>query len=172
MNCRLFIGNEYPVKSPERKYGDSGIDFYMPNFSPEFIGAFAAKNPNTRFDNDAIYIEPGDDVCIPLGVHSLFEPEWELRISNKSGVCTKQKLTVGAEVIDSTYEGVIHAHLFNSGKTLAVIPYGQKLVQGCLEAIDPRPITVENASENNTLESFYKSHNSSRGVGGFGSTGV
>lgn len=172
MNCKLFVGNEYPVKSPERKYGDSGIDFFVPNYSLEFISAFEAKNPDIKHDKEAIYVEPGEDVLIPLGVHSLFDPEWELRISNKSGVCTKQKLTTGAEVVDSTYEGVIHAHLFNSGKKTAIIPYGQKIVQGCLEAIDPRPISVENPSENKTLEDFYKGHTSERGAGGFGSTGV
>ena len=179
MNCRLFVGNEYPVKEPQRKYGDSGIDFFVPEFTGEFIMEFEKKNPMIKHTDEAIILEPGEDVLIPLGVHSLFDPEWELRMSNKSGVCTKQKLIVGADVVDSTYEGVIHAHLFNNGKETAIIPYGQKIVQGCLEGIDPRPITVEkprkdeeDPSNSYTLEDFYKEHHSERGAGGFGSTGV
>lgn len=169
MHCKLLIGNEYEVKAPKRKYGDSGIDFFVPEFTPEFIIAFEDKNPDIKHDNKYIYIDAKQDVLIPLGVHSLFDPKWELRMSNKSGICTKLKLTTGAEVVDSTYEGVIHAHLFNSGKEPIKIEYGQKIVQGCLERIDPRKVEIV---ERMRLEDFYKGHNSSRGAGGFGSTGV
>ena len=82
-------------------------------------------------------------------------------VFNKSGRATKLKLDKGAEVIDSTYRGEIHVHLFNHSDKPVFIPKREKIAQLIL-----MPIWDGNPEEANELSS------TSRGSGGFGSTGL
>ena len=92
-------------------------------------------------------------------------------MSNKSGVAFNQKLIVGAEIIDSSYEGEMNLHVFNASNTSVEIDFGQKLVQGVPIVIDTDPIEVLD-SETVSVEKFYSGHDHSRGEGKFGSTGL
>ena len=71
------------------------------------------------------------------------------------------KLDKGAEVIDSTYRGEIHVHLFNHSDNPVFIPKGEKIAQFILMPIwNGEPEEVQSLVETD------------RGTGGFGSTGV
>ena len=86
------------VKSPSRanKY-DAGIDFYVPEFTPEFIKILEEKNPDLNISKFSIILEPGQRVLIPSGIHcQLASPDRALVAANKSGVATKYGLIVGA----------------------------------------------------------------------------
>lgn len=167
---KLFVNGD--VKAPERKYGDAGIDFFVPYKTNKFISDLKEKNPNSlRLVDDGIELYPGKDVLIPTYIHSRFSPEWMLRASNKSGIATKQKLRIGAEIVDSSYEGIIHMHVFNDGEKVTIIKYGQKLVQFVPVRVNPDDIVVVYDDEI-TLEEFYEGHDTERGAEGFGHTGI
>jgi len=85
---------------------------------------------------------------------------------NKSGVAHKLGLIVGSCVVDSSYEGEVHISLINTTKNKVTITAGQKIVQGViLIHVQTMP------TEFNTIEALYKDSKSTRGAGGFGSSG-
>lgn len=119
---------------------DAGLDFFSPN------------NYN---------IPIGGDILIPLQIRTDFNDGYALIIKEKSGVAVKRKLSVGACVIDSSYTGIIHAHLFNHSNNEVHIERGDKIVQGIIIPVWlGNPILIDNIDKI-----------TSRGTGGFGSTG-
>lgn len=158
------------VKSPQRRFGDAGIDVFIPNFSEEYKGALMAKNPNLGPSHfiEGIILNPGDSINIPLGLKTSFTPNLALEANNKSGVATRKVLIVGASVIDSSYQGEIHAHLINVGKVPQVLNYGEKITQFIPRLID---ISDHEVYSGITSEEFYSGVKTERGEGGFGSSG-
>lgn len=156
------------VKNPERELGNAGIDFFIPNYSREFELELKEKNPKLVIVNEKIYLSPGQDVLIPSGIKSKFDNNISLDAANKSGIALKKKLIVGAQIIDASYQGEIHVHLFNVGSELVELDFGQKIIQ-----FIPRFINIEthDVYEDLSDEEFFEEE-SKRGSGGFGSTGV
>ena len=138
------------VKTPTRgTQGSAGIDFYVPNDYP----------------NSLRRIEPGDRYFIPSGIKANVPEGYALIAMNKSGVALKKGLMVGACVVDSDYQGEIHLHLVNVSNSFARIEAGEKLVQFLLVPVDHCNVEVVDESELFEEET-------TRGSGGFGSTGV
>ena len=126
---------------PQRAHpGDAGMDVYS---------------------IEDIKIKPRSDVMTGLGLACEFSSDYVLLVFNKSGRATKLKLDKGAEVIDSSYRGEIHIHMFNHSDEWVFIPKGEKIAQLIL-----MPIWNGNPEEVDELS------NTSRGSGGFGSTGL
>ena len=138
------------VKTPTRgTQGSAGIDFYVPNDYP----------------NSLRRIEPGDRYFIPSGIKANVPEGYALIAMNKSGVALKKGLMVGACVVDSDYQGEIHLHLVNVSDSFTRIEAGEKLVQFLLVPVDHCNVEVVDESELFEEET-------TRGSGGFGSTGV
>lgn len=156
------------VKDPVRDLGNAGIDTFVPDYSEEYLSDLKVKNPDLDITDLRILVKPQESVLIPLGLKTKFGPELALEAANKSGVATKKKLFVGASVVDSSYQGEIHAHFVNVGKEDQVIQYGDKIVQFIPRLIDYCEIGVTSGA---TAEDFYGGKVTSRGEGGFGSTG-
>ncbi len=130
------------VKSPDRGGSklNAGIDFYIPNYSTEFLTQLSEKNKNNNLnvylnreegEDLRLYIEigPHSQVNIPSGIKTILDENKCLIGTNKSGVATKYNLHVGAQVIDPNYRGQIHINLLNnSDKTIKLVE-GQKVVQ-------------------------------------------
>lgn len=160
------------VKSPNRgNEGDAGIDFYV----PEDLEWNDLKGHGYFVESDIFHdkvttigIKPHGDVLIPSGIKALIEPkESELTAVDKSGVSTEKKLIIGAKVVDSTYIGEINIHLINIGDKAVYIEAGDKVAQFIHRPIyptKPEEITIEEF--NSEAENW-----STRGDGGFGSTG-
>ena len=108
-----------------------------------------------------IKIAPRSDTMTGIGLASQFSSDYVLLVYNKSGRSTKMKLDKGAEVIDSGYRGELHVHLFNHSDDWVFIPKGEKIAQLIL-----MPIWSGNPEEVDELS------DTSRGSGGFGSTGL
>lgn len=176
------------VKNPERLAGENaGIDFFIPENTPEFIEALKIKNPNLEvIDEDpnsvlfvlnktsyitkvdgVIHIAPHHDIIIPTGIKSKFDANLALIANNKSGIATKKKLIFGASVIDNSYQGEWHAHMINWSDEFQTITCGQKIIQFIPHYISIDPIEIVDCDE----ETFYTSV-TSRGEGWAGSTGV
>ena len=137
------------VKSPSRgSAGSAGIDFFIPE---DFIERT---------------LRPGEDVLIPSGIKVLIPHNHALIAYNKSGVATKKHLIVGACVIDEDYTGEIHLHMINVGKTAVILQPGDKIVQFVVQQMYYSPV-----NEISSVEELYKNFKTTRGSGGFGSTG-
>jgi len=94
----------------------------------------------------------GLSVAIPEGFYG--------RVAPRSGLAVKNGLDVLAGVIDSDYRGELCCALYNSGDETIVLPAESKICQLIIEKIiTPTPVWAED------LEA------TSRGAGGFGSTG-
>ena len=91
-------------------------------------------------------------VAIPAGFYG--------RVAPRSGLAAKKGLDVLAGVIDSDYRGEVCCLLYNTGDKTIELPAGSKICQLIVEQI----ITPEAAWATDLDET-------TRGAGGFGSTG-
>ena len=156
------------VKSPTRaNYYDAGIDFYVPEFTPEFVEILKEKNHSLDITKFGIILKSGEKVLIPSGIHcQMGNHNRALIAANKSGVATKMGLIFGAQVVDYEYQGEIHLSLIYTGNgTVEILP-NQKILQFIETPIFNSNILVE---ENKTIEEFYESE-TTRGSGAFGSS--
>ena len=140
------------VKAPERSNpSDAGLDvFYCP-----------------EYDKGAIFIGPTQTAKLQTGLRFEVPHGYMLEVKNRSSMAAKKQLLVGACVIDPGYSGEVFINLHNVGMEPQMINTGDKIAQlvllpvyhfECLEVpagtIYDRPVCI-----------------SSRGAGGFGSTG-
>jgi dUTPase len=155
------------VKSPCRGTSKSaGIDFFVPNYSEEFLRVFIEKNPACPNDNEGFYVRPHSRVLIPSGIKCAVPENYGLIAFNKSGVFTKSGLSVGACVVDCDYTGEIHLSLFNSTNDSTKILWGQKIIQFLLV-----PIFFDDVEEID-MDNLFINFESERKDAGFGSTGI
>ena len=146
----MKIAKVRPVKTPTRgTVGSAGIDFYVPNDYPSNLCS----------------VGPGERYFIPSGIKANVPDGYALIAMNKSGVALKKGLLVGACVVDSDYQGEIHLHLVNTSDKTVTIEPGEKLTQFLL-------IPVNHCIVNEVSEADLFETETSRGSGGFGSTGV
>jgi len=138
LNIKLEDGGIPPVRS----FKSAGLDFFSP-------------------DNYTIF--PYGDILIPLQIRTEFPDGYAMIFKEKSGVAMKKKLSIGANLIDSEYRGIIHAHFFNHSNKTVTISKGEKIIQAI---IVPVYIGNYNIVENFNIESTVRKD------GGFGSTGV
>ena len=136
------------VKTPTRANStDAGIDFFVPN------------------DQHPVRLGPGDSAFIPSGIKVNCPEGYALIAFNKSGIAVKKSLHVGACVVDHGYQGEIHINLTNVGQEIQELTPGDKIVQFVLLPLGETEVEeVEDADLYVTV--------SSRGTGGFGSTGT
>jgi len=131
------------AKIPTRAHnGDAGMDVYaIDNFT----------------------IPAREHYCHDIGISTKFNSDHVLLVYNKSGRAVKNALSKGAEVIDSSYRGSIHVHLFNHSDEDVHITTGEKIAQLLLMPIwCGTPEEVDKLDESET----------ERGTGGFGSSGL
>lgn len=129
------------VKIPTRAYSsDAGLDFYAPK---------------------DIYIPALEDVKIDLCVRVEFPEGFAMIFKEKSGIAVKYNSSVGAAVVDSSYRGNVHLHLFNHHRyEHHKIPKDTKVIQAIFVPVwTGNPEIVD-----------YISQDTDRGIGGFGST--
>ena len=184
------------VKTPKRDAGfDAGIDVFVPNLTEQFMIDLTKKNPGHPFrwgvvgapaekedqqkQNEGLflYLAPGEDLLIPTYIKARIPNDMYLKVANKSGVCTKQKLVVGADTVDSSYEGIMHVHVFNASNSMRFIEFGQSIAQLIPTKIDNQEIEVwydknielfkEYKNQTDT-ETFFEGHESKRKDKGFG----
>lgn len=136
------------VKAPERGHDlDAGIDFFIP----------------TDLDWEFKRISPGDHIRIPSGIQMDIPPGWCMTFLNKSGVAYDKRLIVGAQLIDSGYQGEVHLHLINIGADQIIIKAGMKICQGIF-------LPVPQIKLEETYGDLFDKI-SDRSEGSFGSTG-
>ncbi len=109
-----------------------------------------------------INLEPGKSCLVPTGLSIAFPQEYEIQIRPRSGLAAKNNISVlnTPGTIDSDYRGELKIILFNHGKENFIINNNDRVAQMVLT-----PVIKMELEETNELPE------STRGKGGFGSTG-
>ena len=146
-----------PAKLPHRAHPtDAGMDLF---YCPDPVQKSACIWEPDR----AFKIPPGENCLVPTGLKVDLPPGYMLEIKNKSGIASKRQLIVGACVVDPGYTGEIYVNLHNIGRVTQDVTPGTKIAQAVLV-----PIVVCEVEETFRDPSV---QDTSRGSGGFGSTG-
>jgi len=169
------------VKSPTRANpNDAGLDIYVPYdlTRVDMNKMIEMTKCNVRVDISQqsgyvsnIVAAGGEQILIPTGLKVAVPPGYYLKVADRSSIAVVKGLHVTAGVIDSGYEGEILVSMVNvtnkdsSAHKLAVLCPGDCFAQLILCPIEtPEPVEVPTAVE------LFKSIESNRGTGGFGST--
>ena len=152
-----------PIRNPEE---NAGIDLFIPE--KEAYTTEELEKIGGIINENSITIMPHRDIMIPGGIKAKFDKNVAMLISNKSGIATKNKLVHGAELIDVSYQGEWIYHIYNFSDLPRTVNFGQKIVQ-----VLPIIINTDNhvVVEDITEDQFFEKE-TSRGRGGFGSTGI
>ena len=146
---RIHKNTRHPDRSNP---SDAGLDvFYSPSYDkPQVV----TLSPNT-----SILLGTGLKFGIPHG--------YMLEVKNRSSWASKKSVLVGACVIDAGYDGEVMINLHNVGKDDQVNKAGDKIAQVVMIPV------VHFRPRERRLNELYKDDLciSSRGSGGFGSTG-
>ncbi len=147
MKLRVYKVRE-GAKLPERSHpSDAGMDLF---FCPD--------------DGQPVNILERMGAVLGTGLKIGVPPGFMLEIKNRSSVASRKSLVVGACVVDSGYDGEIFVNLNNIGWSTQMIEPGLKIAQAVLVPINTPEI--EEIHEDNVYGG-----DTSRGSGGFGSTG-
>lgn len=106
-------------------------------------------------------VKAGERALIPTGLSMEFPPGHVCLVWDKSGLAAKNGLKTMAGVIEHSYRGEYKIVVLNTSKEDYSIKKGQKVAQLLIQPI----ITAE-------IEEVNELSQTSRGEGGFGSTGV
>lgn len=135
----------------------------------EFMISEGAKAPSRAthgaagFDLYAVEridIRPGAQATIDTGVAMAIPDGWCGKIMPRSGLATKYKINVHAGLIDSDYRGSVKVCLINHGHKLIEIRPGERIAQ---------IVFIQHLKDAIVVQSL---DGTTRGSGGFGSTGL
>ncbi|MEQ8769346.1 MAG: dUTP diphosphatase [Phycisphaerales bacterium] len=113
-------------------------------------------------DSDAVTIEPGAIVKVPLGFAVEIPPGYEGQVRPRSGLSTKHGVTIpnSPGTVDADYRGEMFVALINLGREPHTVRHGDRIAQLVIAPVShARVVEVDELSE------------TGRGDGGFGSTG-
>jgi dUTP pyrophosphatase len=113
------------------------------------------------FSAEDIAIDSGERIVCKTGVAVQMPQGYVGLIWDKSGIAAKSGIKTMGGVIDSGYRGEIGVVMHNLSKDVYNIKKGDKIAQMLIQKVE-QPEIIEVEELNNT----------SRGEGGFGSTGV
>ena len=111
----------------------------------------------------SVKIEPGETTIIPTGISVSIPKNFEIQIRPRSGLAAKNQISVlnTPGTIDADYRGEIRVILINLSKETFVVENGARIAQMVV-----CPVIKAKLKEVDSLD------NTSRGSGGFGSTGM
>ena len=112
---------------------------------------------------DTVTIQPGQRVLVPCGFAMALPPNTEAQIRPRSGLALKHGISVlnSPGTVDEGYRGQICCILINHGEDAFQIDKGMRIAQMVI-----KPVLNVGVVEVEDLE------DTSRGAGGFGSTGA
>ena len=111
----------------------------------------------------SVKIEPGKTTIIPTGISVSIPKNFEIQIRPRSGLAAKNQISVlnTPGTIDADYRGEIKVILINLSKETFIVENGARIAQMVV-----CPVIKAKLKEVDSLD------NTSRGSGGFGSTGM
>lgn len=115
-------------------------------------------------DLDApVTLQPGDIALIPCGFAMSLPPGFEAQVRPRSGLATKHGISMpnAPGTIDADYRGEVKVPLINLGRAPFVVEHGMRVAQMVIARVEhAQVVSVDELTE------------TSRGAGGFGSTGL
>lgn len=120
----------------------------------------------TALENDII--QPRSRGCIDTGVAISIPNDCYARVAPRSGLAFKYGIDVLAGVIDCGYTNSIKVILMNNSDEEFVVKSGDRIAQLIFEKI----YTPDNIKEIEYDELKSRQSNNTRGLNGFGSTGI
>ena len=111
---------------------------------------------------EPVVLQPGERKLIPTGLKIALEPGYEAQVRPRSGLALKHGVTClnSPGTIDSDYRGEVGVILINHGELPFEIKRGDRIAQMVIARYEQaRMVEVEAVDE------------TTRGAGGFGSTG-
>jgi len=136
------------VKDPARAHStDAGVDLFVPN------------------DFKAITLKIGESILIPSGIRFKLPDNTAGVFFNKSSIA-KKGLIVGAQLVDSGYNGEVHIHLVKvTGEPVTINP-GDKVAQMAVIPVLYNKLLQYNDEQYELITKDLERQNN-----GFGSTG-
>ena len=136
-------GQDLPLPAYQ-SIGAAGMDLYSANEAP-------------------ITLEPLQRIAVPTGLSMAIPSGYEAQVRPRSGLAFRNGITVlnSPGTIDSDYRGEVKVLLINLGQDVFVIPRKMRIAQMIIA-----PVTQAQLLPHVELD------DTSRGEGGFGSTGV
>ena len=130
---------------------------------PAYQSAQAAGLDLTAAVDTPLTLKPGERALVPTGIAIALPEGHEAQVRPRSGLAAKQGVTVvnAPGTIDADYRGEIKVALINLGQEPVEIARGMRIAQMVIA-----PVTHARLREVATLAE------TSRGAGGFGSTGA
>lgn len=113
------------------------------------------------FSVSEVVLAPGERAIIPTGIAMAVPQGYVALVWDKSGRAVKEGLTTMAGVIDAGYRGEVGIVMLNTSSESVIIPKHEKVAQILIQ-----PVVSPQLEEVDDLD------DTSRGEGGFGSTGV
>ena len=110
-------------------------------------------------------LEPGERELLPTGLKLSIPMGYEIQIRPRSGLAIKHGITIvnSPGTIDSDFRGEIHLIVINHGQQTFTVKHGDRIAQMILQEVQQAELVqVQEQDLDHT----------SRGQGGFGSTGV
>jgi dUTP pyrophosphatase len=153
---KVKLLNEYAILPTRATEHSAGYDLYAPKYNEEELG------PAPDGLNPAIKIDAGKRVLIKTGVACAIPKGCYGQIAPRSGLAYKFGLDILAGVIDADYRGDIGVILINHGDNAVFVQPEDRIAQFIIKPICEFPdglVVVEDLDD------------TSRGGGGFGSTG-
>jgi dUTP pyrophosphatase len=131
----------------------------LPGYSTEFAAGMDLK---ANLENN-IVLKPMERVLIPTGLYIELPTGYEAQVRPRSGLAIKHGITVlnTPGTIDSDYRGEIGIILINLSQEDFIIRDGERIGQ-----------MIINKHESIEWEKVDNLDNSTRGIGGFGHTGI
>ena len=130
---------------------------------PSYKTSGAAGADVCAFITEDIVLEPGKRVLVPTGLNFEIPEGYEIQVRPRSGLAFKNGVTVlnSPGTIDSDYRGELKVLLVNLGDEPFIIEKNSRIAQ-----IIVSPVTTAD------FEAALVISETSRGEGGFGSTGT
>jgi dUTP pyrophosphatase len=114
-------------------------------------------------DLDApVVLEPGDIALIPCGFAMALPPGFEAQVRPRSGLATKFGISMpnAPGTVDADYRGEMKVPLINLGRQAFTVEPGMRVAQMVIARVARAEVSV-----------VHELTETSRGAGGFGSTG-
>ncbi|XP_054750921.2 deoxyuridine 5'-triphosphate nucleotidohydrolase-like [Lytechinus pictus] len=167
--CDMSPGVESPAKKQKMEVdsAEDPMDASVLRFkrvSPDAIAPVRGSEHAAGFDLyscESKVVKAKDKALIPTGLQIALPEGCYGRIAPRSGLASKHFIDVGAGVIDRDYRGDVYVLLFNFSNADFEVKKGVRIAQLICERI-LMPTLVETQTLDET----------SRGEGGFGSTGT
>lgn len=164
--------NNSPYNSASFTSDFSKLEFKFANNSSNTDPEYATDG-SSGFDlranltEDIILSPKGGFAIVPTGLFFEIPSNLEIQIRSRSGLAAKNQVVVlnSPGTIDADYRGEIKVILMNHGSNEFTIKHGDRIAQAVIASVISKPYVKWTKVDE-------VSNDTSRGSGGFGSTGV